>query len=96
VSSVVDGYNGTIFAYGQTGTGKTFTMEGVENDEELRGIVPNAFRHIFSDITESNKEVMMEPLCVCVCVCFGDALLLCGCVVWVCSVVWCGCGDVSA
>ena len=28
VESVVQGYNGTIFAYGQTGTGKTFTMEG--------------------------------------------------------------------
>nr|CAD7580135.1 unnamed protein product [Timema californicum] len=28
VSSVLDGFNGTIFAYGQTGTGKTYTMEG--------------------------------------------------------------------
>ena len=28
VDAVVDGVNGTIFAYGQTGTGKTFTMEG--------------------------------------------------------------------
>ena len=27
VSNVLEGYNGTIFAYGQTGTGKTFTME---------------------------------------------------------------------
>lgn len=29
VESVLEGYNGTIFAYGQTGTGKTYTMEGV-------------------------------------------------------------------
>jgi hypothetical protein len=29
IESVLEGYNGTIFAYGQTGTGKTFTMEGV-------------------------------------------------------------------
>ena len=29
VESVVEGYNGTIFAYGQTGCGKTFTMMGV-------------------------------------------------------------------
>lgn len=29
VDSVLQGYNGTIFAYGQTGTGKTFTMEGI-------------------------------------------------------------------
>ena len=28
VNSVLEGFNGTIFAYGQTGTGKTFTMEG--------------------------------------------------------------------
>jgi kinesin family protein 3/17 len=28
VDSVLEGFNGTIFAYGQTGTGKTFTMEG--------------------------------------------------------------------
>jgi Cdc6-like AAA superfamily ATPase len=28
VTSVLDGFNGTIFAYGQTGTGKTYTMEG--------------------------------------------------------------------
>ena len=29
VDSVLKGFNGTIFAYGQTGTGKTFTMEGI-------------------------------------------------------------------
>ena len=28
VESVLNGFNGTIFAYGQTGTGKTYTMEG--------------------------------------------------------------------
>jgi Cdc6-like AAA superfamily ATPase len=28
IESVLEGYNGTIFAYGQTGTGKTHTMEG--------------------------------------------------------------------
>ena len=31
VESVLEGYNGTIFAYGQTGTGKTFTMEGKDD-----------------------------------------------------------------
>jgi len=28
VQAVLDGFNGTIFAYGQTGTGKTYTMQG--------------------------------------------------------------------
>lgn len=31
VHSVMCGYNGTILAYGQTASGKTFTMEGLEN-----------------------------------------------------------------
>jgi hypothetical protein len=50
VESVFEGYNGTIFAYGQTGCGKTFTMMGDYNNPELRGIIPNAFSHIFSYI----------------------------------------------
>ncbi|KAL8272471.1 hypothetical protein Esti_003594 [Eimeria stiedai] len=48
VESVAEGYNGTVFAYGQTGTGKTFTMIG--EGDELQGIIPRAFEHIFSII----------------------------------------------
>lgn len=50
VESVFEGYNGTIFAYGQTGCGKTFTMMGDPTKEDLRGIIPNAFAHIFAYI----------------------------------------------
>ena len=50
MDSVLEGYNGTIFAYGQTGCGKTFTMAGVETSEELRGVTPRGFRHIFEAI----------------------------------------------
>lgn len=50
VSSVLDGFNGTIFAYGQTGTGKTYTMEGSKNDYDRRGIIPRSFEHIFNHI----------------------------------------------
>ena len=40
VQSVLEGFNGTIFAYGQTNSGKTFTMQGPEiNDDDLRGIL---------------------------------------------------------
>lgn len=38
VDSVLEGFNGTVFAYGQTGTGKTFTMEG---SPDKPGVIPN-------------------------------------------------------
>jgi len=50
VKDVLDGYNGTIFAYGQTSSGKTHTMEGVLHDEHLRGIVPRIVDDIFNHI----------------------------------------------
>ncbi|XP_065072197.1 kinesin-II 95 kDa subunit-like [Rhopilema esculentum] len=56
VDSVLNGYNGTIFAYGQTGTGKTFTMEGVRTDPELRGVIPNSFDHIFTHISRTHDQ----------------------------------------
>ncbi|CAD5218602.1 unnamed protein product [Bursaphelenchus okinawaensis] len=56
VDSVLNGFNGTIFAYGQTGTGKTFTMEGVESDPALRGVIPNAIDHIFQHIAQSSNQ----------------------------------------
>lgn len=49
----LEGYNGTIFAYGQTGTGKTFTMEGDRNVPELKGIIPNSFAHVFGHIAKA-------------------------------------------
>lgn len=55
VSSVLDGFNGTIFAYGQTGTGKTYTMEGSKMDHERRGIIPRSFEHIFNHIGRSEN-----------------------------------------
>ncbi|XP_010767283.1 kinesin-like protein KIF3A [Notothenia coriiceps] len=56
VDSVLEGYNGTIFAYGQTGTGKTFTMEGVRAVPELRGIIPNSFAHVFGHIAKAEGD----------------------------------------
>jgi len=53
VANCLEGYNGTIFAYGQTGTGKTFTMEGIKGDPELQGIIPNSFAHIFGEIQKA-------------------------------------------
>ncbi|MDR3582339.1 MAG: hypothetical protein P4L67_03645 [Candidatus Pacebacteria bacterium] len=56
VKNVLDGYNGTIFAYGQTGTGKTFTMEGLDSPPEMYGVMPRAFDTIFSNIQCDNSE----------------------------------------
>jgi kinesin family protein 3/17 len=55
VESVISGFNGTIFAYGQTGCGKTFSMEGLREPPEMRGIIPQSFDHIFAAI-EADKE----------------------------------------
>ncbi|CAD5114686.1 DgyrCDS3731 [Dimorphilus gyrociliatus] len=57
VESVLEGYNGTIFAYGQTGTGKTFTMEGIRTVPEKRGIIPNSFAHIFGAISKAEGSI---------------------------------------
>lgn len=48
---MLEGYNGTIFAYGQTGCGKSHTMQGPDaptNEQSIqRGIIPRSFDHIF-------------------------------------------------
>uniref|UniRef100_A0A3Q0RS27 Kinesin motor domain-containing protein n=1 Tax=Amphilophus citrinellus TaxID=61819 RepID=A0A3Q0RS27_AMPCI len=47
VVSTVEGYNGTIFAYGQTSSGKTFTMMG---SERTPGVIPLAVEDVFQTI----------------------------------------------
>ncbi|NWY21056.1 KIF17 protein, partial [Aphelocoma coerulescens] len=42
---VTEGYNGTIFACGQSGSGKSFTMQGVVDPSSQKGIIPRAFEH---------------------------------------------------
>ena len=41
-----NGWNGTIFAYGQTGAGKSWSMMGKKEDEELKGIIPVSYTHL--------------------------------------------------
>lgn len=56
IANVLEGYNGTIFAYGQTGTGKTHTMTGVEGSDEHKGIMPRAFADIFENIKSDSNQ----------------------------------------
>lgn len=63
VESVMTGYNGTIFAYGQTGCGKTHTMIGLKGNKAERGIIPNAFDHIFGyfdDAQNTKKKFLIR------------------------------------
>lgn len=50
VESALEGYNSTIFVYGQTGCGKSFTMEGNGEVPSEKGIISRAFEHIFEAI----------------------------------------------
>ena len=54
IENVLEGYNGTIFAYGQTGTGKTHTMTGATGDE--KGIMPRSFEDIFEKIEGDSEQ----------------------------------------
>ncbi|KAF2879448.1 hypothetical protein ILUMI_26728 [Ignelater luminosus] len=63
IPDVLAGYNCTIFAYGQTGTGKTYTMTGesktigmsLEGDEQA-GIIPRAMAHLFDELSSIPRQ----------------------------------------
>ncbi|KAJ3318008.1 Kinesin-like protein kif9 [Boothiomyces sp. JEL0866] len=52
IKSVLNGYNATVLAYGQTGAGKTFTMTGASENYKHRGIIPRAITHLFREIDD--------------------------------------------
>ncbi|KAM7256499.1 hypothetical protein ACFE04_012240 [Oxalis oulophora] len=61
VESVLDGYNGTIMAYGQTGTGKTYTLGRLgEEDISDRGIMVRAMEDILADISLETDSVSVS------------------------------------
>ncbi|KAG1959895.1 kinesin heavy chain [Pimephales promelas] len=57
VKDVLDGYNGTIFAYGQTASGKTHTMEGQLHNPQLMGIIPRISQDIFDHIYSMDENL---------------------------------------
>ena len=58
VEAVMQGFNGTVFAYGQTSSGKTFTMSGpdLENTETM-GVIPRMVSTVFESITNSESFI---------------------------------------
>uniref|UniRef100_A0A158P860 Kinesin-like protein n=1 Tax=Angiostrongylus cantonensis TaxID=6313 RepID=A0A158P860_ANGCA len=57
VQDVLSGYNGTVFAYGQTSSGKTHTMEGTIDDPVMQGIIPRIVHDIFNHIYTMDTEL---------------------------------------
>ena len=53
----MDGFNVTIFAYGQTGAGKTFTMMG---SKEQEGLMPRVANAIFEIVERDSKDRAFE------------------------------------
>lgn len=63
VESVLNGYNGTVMAYGQTGTGKTYTVGRLGKDDvSERGIMVRALEDIIVNTTPSSDSVEMSFL----------------------------------
>ncbi|KAK9147587.1 hypothetical protein Scep_006344 [Stephania cephalantha] len=61
VESVLDGYNGTVMAYGQTGTGKTFTLGRLgEEDTADRGIMVRSMEDILADVSPESDSVFVS------------------------------------
>ncbi|XP_020350451.1 kinesin-1 heavy chain isoform X1 [Oncorhynchus kisutch] len=57
VKDVLEGYNGTIFAFGQTSSGKTHTMEGSLHDPDGMGIIPRIVQDIFNYIYSMDENL---------------------------------------
>ncbi|KAA1474778.1 kinesin-domain-containing protein [Dentipellis sp. KUC8613] len=58
VCAAMDGYNSVIFAYGQTASGKTFTLSG---DEDQPGIIPRAMKDVFAYIRRTpSREYLLR------------------------------------
>ncbi|KAE8672129.1 Armadillo repeat-containing kinesin-like protein 3 [Hibiscus syriacus] len=63
VESVLDGYNGTVMAYGQTGTGKTFTLGRLgEEDTSARGIMVRSLEEILANVSPETDFVSVSYL----------------------------------
>ena len=59
IDSVLDGYNGTVLAYGQTSSGKTYTMQGDISNQNTYGIIPRMISHVFNFIHEQEGTEFM-------------------------------------
>lgn len=63
IRDVLNGYESTVFAYGQTGTGKTHTMEGDLSDVQQHGVIPRSAAAIFDALGKNPNYVSSDVYC---------------------------------
>ncbi|XP_008192545.1 kinesin-like protein KIF11-A [Tribolium castaneum] len=60
INCIISGYNCTVFAYGQTGTGKTYTMIGnqaINPEDSTIGLIPRAAAHLLEELEQINSKI---------------------------------------
>ena len=63
ISAAFEGINGTLFCYGQTSSGKTYTMEGIPTDNDLMGVIPRMMQLIFDKINSGSPDIEFSVKC---------------------------------
>lgn len=77
IDGVLGGFNASVFAYGATGAGKTFTMLGAPDEP---GIMILTLRDLFRKIKELAAKGITATVCVALCVLGRLSVRVCGCV----------------
>ncbi|XP_047423970.1 kinesin-like protein KIF9 [Mugil cephalus] len=62
VLGALDGYNGTVMCFGQTGAGKTYTMTGSTESFKQRGIIPRALQEVFQEVEKRTEHAFSVHL----------------------------------
>ena len=63
ITAAFEGINGTLFCYGQTSSGKTYTMEGIPTDDILMGVIPRMMQLIFDKISSGSQDIEFSVKC---------------------------------
>ncbi|XP_072235166.1 kinesin-like protein KIF9 [Leuresthes tenuis] len=62
VLGALNGYNGTVMCFGQTGAGKTYTMTGSTEFYKQRGIIPRALQEVFEEVGKRTEHAFLVHL----------------------------------
>ncbi|KAM9712859.1 kinesin-like protein KIF9 [Menidia menidia] len=62
VLGALNGYNGTVMCFGQTGAGKTYTMTGSTESYKQRGIIPRAIQEVFREVDKKSERAFLVHL----------------------------------